>query len=1053
MKKATLFFQITGLIILLLLVACRGGQEGSTAPATEPAPPTDLPVTEELEEESEPIQTEEEPTTTPTEAAAPAEEPIYLAIIWHQHQPVYYKNPETGRYIRPWVRVHATKDYVDMVNTVAQYPDVNVTFNLTPSLLRQIDDLANGALDEYAYLAQIPADELTPEQQTFILERFFDTNRNIVARFGRYSRLLEMRDSGQPYTEQDFRDLQVLFNLAWTDPDFLAEEPLAALVEKGRDFSEADKEILFAVHLDLIQQVVPVHRDLQDAGQIEVTMTPFAHPILPLLVDTQAAKIALPEAELPQRFVFGADAQAHVELGVALYEENFGRPPVGMWPAEGSVSQQMISMVAKNGIRWMATDEGVLANSLGFESFTRDGNDLVQETDTLYRPYYVEGTRNGPVAILFRDVVISDKVGFTYSGMDGTLAADDFINRIHEIRDKLIADGEFEANGPHLVSVILDGENAWEFYENDGKAFLNALYQNLSDDPLIETVTPTQFLEIAPEQPQIEELWAGSWINHDFSTWIGEAEENQAWNLLLETREMVRSFENGQNEPPSAEALTAALELMYIAEGSDWFWWYGSDQNSGNDESFDLQFRETQKEIYRTLGLTPPRSLDVPIIPLAAESITRPAVGLIEPEIDGQFGPDEWTAAGLYAADLERSEGDIAGIEVGFDSDNLYFNLSPMERSAGRPLQLFLEVPAGGPGNSFVGETWIGFPANRRLLIDPTAGYIELSAAVGDETWDLLAEAGPDGPQLAVGETIEVALPLALIGNAEVGDRLKMRLFTVDPTTSLPVVSGPLPANGTADLPVPDLGNLNVVLEVIDPENDDHGPGNYTYPGDEVFNSGNFDILNFQVGEDEETVIFKFDIRGPVDNHWDSPNGMSGITLDVYIDTDRDGIGGKALLPGRNLTLAGAAAWDYAVHAEGWTSAIYEPGDGEIVRIAESSQFFVLADAGQRRITIRVPKSIVGNNPADWGYAAVALGQEGFPSGGVLRVRDVSPNGEQWRFGGAPSGTTNHTRVIDLVWPEAGQQENWLSDFAPSTTSQPDLEAETFATIEMLDGN
>ena len=948
------------------------------------------------------------------------EAPIYLAIIWHQHQPVYYKSPETDRYIRPWVRVHATKDYVDMVNTVAQYPDVHVTFNLTPSLLRQLGDLGNGTIDEYWHLAQIPAADLTPEEEAFILERFFDTNRKIIARFGRYQRLLEMRDAGEAYSEQDFRDLQLLFNLAWTDPDFLAEEPLRSLVAKGRDFDEADKAILFDVHLELIRQVVPVHRDLQDAGQIEVTMTPFAHPILPLLVDTQAAKIALPEIELPQRFIFGADAQAHVELGVELYEKNFGRPPVGMWPAEGSVSQQIITMVARNGIEWMATDEGVLANSLGFESFTRDGNDLVQETDALYRPYYVEGTRGGPVAMVFRDVVISDKVGFTYSGMNGTLAAEDFINRVHEIRQKLIDDG---AEGPHLVSVILDGENAWEFYDNDGKEFLNALYQNLSDDPLIETVTPTEFLEIAPEQPKIDELWAGSWINHDFSTWIGEAEENQGWNLLLQTREMVRNFENGSMTPPSEEALAEALELMYIAEGSDWFWWYGSDQNSNNDESFDLQFRETQKEIYRTLGLEPPAILDVPIIPLSAASISRAAEGLISPEIDGSLAPDEWGNAGLFASDNGET-----GLEYGFDSDKLYFNIAPS--TAGDAIySIFMSVPGGGPGNNFHNGDWIGFPANRKVTIDPVAGSISFEAALGNEAWAAVETDEP--PLLAIADATEVALPLTAIGNADVGDRLKLRLFYASGPANGANNLAILPASGIADLAVPDLGNLTVILDVADPEGDDHGPGSYSYPGDAVFNSGNFDITHFQVGEDEESVIFKFDIRGPVDNHWDSPNGMSGITLDVYIDSDGTGSVAKGCCR--------AVIWRWPVMRPGIMRSTPKGGPrpsmnrgmgmwfvspSRVNSLSWPTPAAVKSPFGCQNRSLETIRPIGHMRP-------LPSGRKASPPLGALRVRDVTPVAEQWRFGGAPSGATNHSRVIDLVWPEAGTQEAWMSDFTP----------------------
>lgn len=317
------------LLVLLLAIACADAPTPTATPApqatAEVAPPTTI---------------SESPTAEPASTAEG--DPLYLSIIWHQHQPVYYKNPETNSYVRPWVRVHATKDYVDMASILNDYPTVKATFNLTPSLLRQIIDLSEGARDDYWNIALVPAEELTAEQQQYLLDRFFDINRGIIARFPRYQELLEKRDGGEEYTTADYRDLQIWFNLGWVDPDWLAQEPLAALVAKGQDFSEEDKIVLFDEHLRLINEVIAVHKALQDSGQIEVTMTPYAHPILPLLIDSNAARIALPELELPSRFVFGADAQEQVRRGVALYEELFGRAPRGMWPAEGSVSQQII---------------------------------------------------------------------------------------------------------------------------------------------------------------------------------------------------------------------------------------------------------------------------------------------------------------------------------------------------------------------------------------------------------------------------------------------------------------------------------------------------------------------------------------------------------------------------------------------------------------------------------------------------------------------------------------------------------------------------------------
>lgn len=991
-------------------------------------------------------------TSSPVESA---EDPIYLSIIWHQHQPVYYKDPQTDLYVRPWVRVHASKDYVDMAAILEDYPEIHATFNLTPSLIRQLDDLGSGAKDLYWHLSEIPADELSEEDKAFILERFFDTNREIIGRFPRYQELLTLRDRGGVYSEQDFRDLQLLFNLAWTDPEWLAQEPLASLVAKSEGFSEEDKAIVFVEHLRLIQEVIPLHKRMQDAGQIEVTMTPFAHPILPLLVTTQLAREALPELEMPSEpFIYGQDATAQLDLGFKFYEDHFGRAPRGMWPAEGSVAQEIVTMVSQAGLQWIASDEGVLANSLGFEGFERSLGDLVLEADTLYRPYYVQGQRGEPVAIVFRDVVISDKVGFTYSGTPGAVAASDFIGRVHDIRQELIDSG---AEGPHLVTVLLDGENAWEFYENDGKEFLHSLYSQLSEDSLIKTVTPSEFLAIAPEQPAIEDLWAGSWINHDFSTWIGEEEENSAWELLSQTRAFLQTFITGENKDlVTQEQLDAALEAMYIAEGSDWFWWYGADQNSGNDEIFDQQFRSTLADVYAALGVQPPLSLAVPIIPEAPAIADAASQGLLIVNLDGMLSEDEWAQGGAYLASggaMASADMPLSALRYGFDAQNLYLGIALADgvATSNAALDLYFSIPGSGEAaGASMGGSVLGFPGEARVLVDLATGSASLATSGGMNAWNDM-----DAIDAAVGgDAVELAIPLALLGNADIGAPITLRAYYTQISEINGVAStldaGQLPSDGPAQLIVPDLGNTQVVLDVTDPEGDDHGPGTYTYPQDVVFNAGNFDILNFQVGSDDENIVFKFTVRGPVDNAWASPNGLALQTFDIYIDKDHDGQGGVALFPGRNLALADGFAWDLAIHAEGWTSGIYEPSaeDG-ITQIATSSEFQVLADPDQRKVTIRVPKAILGDDPAAWAYAAMVMSQEGYPSGGVMRVRDVLPVAEQWRIGGALDGT-NTTRVLDLVWPEAGVQETWLSAFTVSRAPQTELTAQDFATIEMF---
>jgi alpha-amylase/alpha-mannosidase (GH57 family) len=1039
------------LVFAFVLVGC--GQPTTTPMPLPPVSTTVAPATPAVTQAL---------TTTVTEAE---EEPLYLAIIWHQHQPVYFKDPDTGVYAKPWVRVHATKDYVDMAAILKQYPSIRATFNITPSLIRQIDDLEAGAKDLYWVVSEIPADQLTEAEKQFLLERFFDTNRRVIARFPRYQELLNLRDgSTDPlniFVPQDYLDLQVLFNLAWTDPDWLEQQPLAELVAKGSGFEESDKAIVFAEHQRLIGEVIPIHKELQDAGQIEVTMTPFAHPILPLLVDTDLAKIAMPDIDLGGvKFAYGADAVEQVRLGVELYQDHFGLAPRGMWPAEGSVAQMMVTMVSQAGVKWMASDEGVLANSLGFPSFTRDAQEVVTQPDQLYRPYYVQGVRGDPVAIVFRDRVISDLVGFIYSGQPGALAANDFIGRIHAIREALIQSG---AEGPHLVSVILDGENAWEYYENDGKEFLHSLYQGLSADPLIKTVTPTEFLELAPDQPKIDELWAGSWINSDFSTWIGETEENQAWNYLTRTREMLQRYITGERRT-NPENLEQAKVLMYIAEGSDWFWWYGADQDSGDDASFDRQFLDTLKQVYLAVGETPPTYLDVPIIPQRAVAADQASMGLISPTIDGIAEADEWAAAGVYLASggvMASADPFFESLAYGFDEQNLYLNFKGQRSFASSPgsssVEVYLTAPGSSGANNFSRNgTLLGFPANRMLAVEFEQGRpvrADLYAGDGDEKW------GTD--PLSVTEfaasdaSLEVAVPLTLLGAVDTGDRISLRSVyrqTIDLAgVSASVDTHLLPGSGPASLSVPDLGTTALLLDVDDPSNDDHGPGTYSYPSDAVFSGGNFDILNFQVGYDADNIVFRFQMRGPVENSWGSPNGLSVQTFDIYIDQNSGASGETNFLPGRNLALQEGYAWDFAITVEGWEAGIFTPGEGGPEKLASSSQFTVLADAGQQKVTIRIPKSILGEDPAEWRYAAVVLGQEGFPSGGVMRVRDVMVVSEQWRFGGAPAGAANHTRVIDLVWPVEGEQESWLSAYTISNAPQTQLSSVDFAKVPMME--
>jgi len=1031
-------------------------------------------------------------------AGAETGNPLYLNIIWHQHQPLYSKDPATGIYTRPWVRVHATKDYYDMVQMLEKYPKVKVTFNLTPVLIKQLDDYKNGARDIYWVLAEKPASSLTESDKRFILRRFFDANyKNLIGKFPGYTELLKKRggasdaeiDSAlKSYSVQDFRDLQVLFNLAWFDPDFLSQAPLNRLVEKGKGFSEADKKLLFKKVRDVIDSVIPEYKKLLNKGRIEVITTPYAHPILPLIYNSDLAKIGDPGVKLPKRFSYPQDAIGQLRLSVSVYEKHYDRKPVGLWPAEGAVAQPIVKLVADAGYKWMASGQQVLAKSLGIGSFTRSGRDLVDRADDLYRPYYVSIMDGRKVGIVFRDNRLSDLIGFEYSGTSGEQAADDFMNRLESIREKLKSDG---AKGPHLVSVILDGENAWEYYHNDGKAFLNGLYHKLSESRTIITITVTDYLKKFPDQRTIKNLWPGAWFSPDYATWIGEPEENEAWDYLGKVRKHLAQFDMYKKRTAPKDKLDRAFDFMYLAEGSDWFWWYGKDQDSGDDSYFDANYRFLLKNVYTTLGDPVPDFLTVPIIPKSAVKADRNITDLSKVKIDGRVSAGEWEKACYYGIDNKYVKGFYAGFDVG----NLYFRIDFKSRIAAgtaNGAQIYFSTPSQKDGKAFTPA--LNGDNREKVMLDFRAGYfIEISPAetennsgdksggeiggktsgkFGGETgtinsgykiylwavgkygqWEKIAELKNTGIN-SKGNLVEIGIPFSYMGDIEAGDSIKIQAVLHERSH----YTARFPAKGPALCTVPELGTSEVILKVRDPIGDDHGPGSYVYATDKVFKPSVFDAEDFIIAQNEKYLIFKIKIHGPLENPWGSGIKLSLQTFDIYIDEDPGkGTGARKLLEGRNAALKKGDGWEYAVWVEGWEQKLLKPDkSGKPVEVS-GTPVKIIVDSKNRTVTVKVLKDALGKKgkdiqPSKWGYACALLSQEGFPSPGVRRVRDVKKTAEQWRMGGAPDDT-NHTRIVDLIWPkgEKPAQEEILSKYPVShKTAADSLPPDAFAQIPLL---
>lgn len=606
--------------------------------------------------------------------------PLYIAFLWHMHQP-YYKDPFTGVYRLPWVRLHGTKDYLDMVKILEEFPSIKQTFNLVPSLLEQLKDYTeNNATDRYLDLSLKEPVDLMESERMFIVENFFLANwDNMIKPFPRYYELLVKRGYrftkgdivriSKYFTDYDIRDLQVLFNLSWIDPMFRESDPiLKELSKKERGFTEEEKHFVIKKQFEILKNIIPEYKKMNESGQIELSVTPFYHPILPLLWDTDSAKIAMPQIRLPKkRFSYPEDAVKQITMALDYFEKIFEHRPLGMWPSEGSVSADVVRAMHAEGIKWIATDEEVLARSLGRQLRSPEG--YLTDARSLYSPYQFNN-----VSVIFRDHKLSDLIGFVYSGWEPAKAVENFIGKLIQIRNTLPKDRAY------LVPIILDGENCWEYYKNDGHDFLRGIYRALSADSRFKTVTISEFIREHGSGEPLPKLHTGSWINANFGIWIGHEEDNMAWDYLTQTREDLEAF--AKNNPN--KDITKAWNAIYAAEGSDWNWWYGDEHTTETQTDFDELFRSYLMQVYKVMGKDIPSHLYVPIL-LEDRSIapTMQAKGFIYPNIDGFVTSYfEWYQGAMLDAkksggSMHKSESFIRGLYYGFNKDNLYVRIDP----------------------------------------------------------------------------------------------------------------------------------------------------------------------------------------------------------------------------------------------------------------------------------------------------------------------------------------------------------------------------------------
>jgi alpha-amylase/alpha-mannosidase (GH57 family) len=608
-----------------------------------------------------------------------------VALLWHMHQP-YYEDLVTREHILPWVRLHALKDYFGMVALLREFPGVRMTFNLVPSLLVQLEAFAQDrAKDTYLELGLKPAADLTEADIVFILQNFFHAHRpRMIDVYPRYAELLARRGSQLPtrddavaaarrFSTADLRDLQVWQKLAWVDPFYLeGDQRVRHLLAKQRDFDEGDKLILRQIELDLLNAVIPEYRAAAARQQIEISTSPFYHPILPLLCDTDTYKRTHPYSKMPRhRFQRPEDALVQLMRAADCHERLFGARPTGLWPSEGSVSDAMVPLAVQAGFRWMATDELILARTLGI-GFNRDGGGHIDQPQRLYTPHIVEagGARIG---CMFRDHALSDLIGFTYAGWPTEAAVEDFVAKLSEAGRRYSA-----ATGQEgTIPIILDGENAWEHFEGGGRPFLRALYRRLSGHRELRTVTVGE--ACAKGGPVLPGIFPGSWIDANFYIWIGHPDDHKAWSQLAEARD---ALDRATGDPAAIER---AREEILIAEGSDWTWWYGDDHSSDHDLAFDELFRRHLRNVYRLLVQPVPDDLFVSNISAgAAQPAETEPTGLLSPVMDGEESSYfEWLGAGSLEVQptigamhqAERTASVLTEIQFGFNHESLFVRL------------------------------------------------------------------------------------------------------------------------------------------------------------------------------------------------------------------------------------------------------------------------------------------------------------------------------------------------------------------------------------------
>lgn len=603
---------------------------------------------------------------------------LSIAFYWHMHQPVYQLNPD-GDYLMPWVRLHGVKDYLDMLLIMKNFKDLKLNFNLVPILLDAFIDYGEKEYhDIHSRLTITDIAELTKDDKEFILNNFFDANySSMIFPHEHYNELYQKRFADEKadiedFSQQEYSDIMAWFNLTWIDPVYKKMFPeFKALLKKGKGYTLEDRIEIINLHRKIIKMIIPTYKEFWEKGRIEITTSPYYHPILPILLDLKSSQKGLQSVDSTLIDLdMSKDAKFQTESALNRIETIFDKRPTGIWPSEQCVSAQTLELFSELGVQWTISDEGILTNSIDFD-FVRDFKGYLEDPYYLMKSHKYK-TKNSDIKMVFRDSVIPNLISFEYANHDPKIAAADLYDRIKVIQNKL----QSSPDNNHLLTIAMDGENCWENYIEDGFSFLKEIYSMIEEDATLETVLISDYLSKEKHHNELKKIYAGSWINRNFQLWVGEPVKNLAWTYLKQVQQDLNKFI--ESNPDNKNIELAYRELM-IAQGSDWFWWYGEPNDSGQDHIFDYLFREHLKNVYRYLGMKPPTYLDFPLVSIFTKP-TRYPKNTISPRIDGvdSANDEEWLNAGCISipdGPILQENKLFDKVCYGSDENNFYMRL------------------------------------------------------------------------------------------------------------------------------------------------------------------------------------------------------------------------------------------------------------------------------------------------------------------------------------------------------------------------------------------